>query len=226
MQYETLGHMPLLVHGRAGRRRGHDVRRADDRRRSVRHDCRRVRRLARHRTHGHSLVPLLTGTATSIRERALTGVWGREGVPDSMVRSLLTPCPVDTTCPSARGPTAGSTMPARGARTGGCLPLPDGRAALDRMPRLHVPGDALAGGHASDALPFWAWSGFGLTTCGPREDPDEARDPARRRESVRRGRGGSRRGGEAAGRPRRPACPGEQLAGASVSPGTPRPPSG
>jgi len=31
-----------------------------------------------HRTHGRSLVPLLDGTATSIREWALMGIWGRE----------------------------------------------------------------------------------------------------------------------------------------------------
>ena len=30
------------------------------------------------RTHGTSLAPLLTGEATSVREWALTGVWGRE----------------------------------------------------------------------------------------------------------------------------------------------------
>ncbi len=31
-----------------------------------------------HRTHGSSLVPLLTGEATAVRDWALTGVWGRE----------------------------------------------------------------------------------------------------------------------------------------------------
>ena len=66
MQYEPLGHMPLLVAGRA-RRRVH-VRRAHHQRRPVRHPRRRVRARVPQRTHGVSLVPLLEGTATSVRE--------------------------------------------------------------------------------------------------------------------------------------------------------------
>jgi arylsulfatase A-like enzyme len=109
---------------------------------------------AGHRTHGESLVPLLTGQVTRIREWALAGVFGR------WVHVL------DGTRKYARGPVNGdnlplsmwsnrwSTMPVN-AMPELKLPKPNRRAVLDYMPGSDVPviRQPFAAG---DTLPFWS----------------------------------------------------------------------
>ena len=75
MQYETLGHMPLLVHwpGVPGAATCDALTTGVDLFATIA-DVFGV--TAGHRTHGRSLVPLLTGTTTSIRDWAIGGVYG------------------------------------------------------------------------------------------------------------------------------------------------------
>ncbi len=167
---ETLGHSPLLV-AWPGRRA--------DAPSSIRAlttnvdlhatlaDVFNVENHVTHRTHGRSLVPLLTESASSIRDWALSGVWGREV---QLVHAVTTTGGErDLTYTYARGPADGnaplsmwsnrwSTMPVHGFGDIR-LPMPDDRAWLDRMPGSTVPvirQPFVAG----DALPFWAGTRF------------------------------------------------------------------
>jgi hypothetical protein len=110
-----------------------------------------------HRTHGASMVPLLEGTATSIREWALCGVWGREVHVADATRTYAR-VPVEGNRPLSMWSNRWSTMPIRmfpDVR----LPRPDGRASLDFVPGstspvIRQPFDP------SDALPYWAGGHF------------------------------------------------------------------
>jgi arylsulfatase A-like enzyme len=105
-----------------------------------------------HRTHGRSLVPIIEGTTSAVRDHLLLGMWGRHV-------QVVTP-----DCHYARAPVAGnfplamwsnrwSTMPT-GAELR--LPRPDRRARLAYMPGSDVPvlRQPFAPG---DLLPFWAY---------------------------------------------------------------------
>jgi arylsulfatase A-like enzyme len=110
-----------------------------------------------HRTHGHSLRPLLEGTASSIREWALCGVWGREVHVADATRTYARR-PVEGNRPLSMSSNRWSTMPVR-AFPDLRLPRPDRRATIDfppgsDVPVLRQPFDA------SDALPFWAGGHF------------------------------------------------------------------
>ena len=129
-----------------------------------------------HRTHGRSLVPLVDGSATSVRDWVLTGVWGREvHVVTDAVRYAA--APVGDNAPLSMWSNRWSTMPVH-AFPQLRLPRPDGRAVLARMPGSDVPvirQPFVAG----DLLPFWAASGFEGNHCyDRREDPVEARNAA------------------------------------------------
>ncbi|HEY5173592.1 MAG TPA: sulfatase-like hydrolase/transferase, partial [Acidimicrobiia bacterium] len=111
----------------------------------------------RHRTHGHSLLPLLNGTATSVREWALCGVWGRE-VHVADASRTFAKAPVDANRPLSMYSNRWSTMPVH-AFPDVRLPRPDARATLARaagsdVPVIRQPFDA------SDQLPFWAHGSF------------------------------------------------------------------
>jgi hypothetical protein len=110
-----------------------------------------------HRTHGHSLRPLLEGTATSIREWALCGVWGREVHVADASRTYAR-VPVQGNRPLSMWSNRWSTMPVR-AFPDLRLPRPDHRATLDHMPGTTVPV-LRQPFDPSDALPFWAGSHF------------------------------------------------------------------
>ena len=129
----------------------------------------------RQRTHGRSMVPLLELTTTSIREWALTGVWGREvHLVDGERRYAR--APAGDNAPLSMWSNRWSTMPVRVLEPEVALPLPDGRAVLDRMPGSGVPVIRQPW-DAGDALPFWAWSGFGGNHLWDRrEDPAEEHD--------------------------------------------------
>jgi arylsulfatase A-like enzyme len=110
-----------------------------------------------HRTHGQSLVPLLTGSATSVREWALCGIWGREVHVADATRTYAK-APVDTNRPLSMFSNRWSTMPVH-AFPDVRLPRPDQRARLDRLPGSDVPVIRQPF-DPSDAVPFWALARF------------------------------------------------------------------
>jgi len=129
-----------------------------------------------HRTHGRSLVPLITGTATRVREWVLSGVWGREVHLISDGRKYAR-APVGDNAPLGLWSNRWSTMPLHGLADVR-MPRPDARATLARMPGSSVPvmHQPFASG---DALPFWAWGAFdGNHLYDLRDDPGEERNQA------------------------------------------------
>ncbi len=92
-----------------------------------------------HRTHGRSLVPLLRGETSRVRDHALSGVWGREVhlITDTVkyVRA-----PQGDNAPLSMWSNRWSTMPIHG-HPDLRLPPPDDRAVLDHMPGSNDPGD-------------------------------------------------------------------------------------
>jgi arylsulfatase A-like enzyme len=131
-----------------------------------------------HRTHGHSLLPLITGESHRIRDSVLTGVWGRgvQLITDShkFVRS-----PRNNNRPISLWSNRWSTMPVR-AMPGLRLPRPDNRAVLETMPGSTVPVLRQPFG-PDDQLPFWARThaiGSIDMTFDLREDPNEDRNLA------------------------------------------------
>jgi arylsulfatase A-like enzyme len=109
----------------------------------------------RQRTHGRSLLPLLSGAATSVRDQLLTGVWGREVVLVTG-RHKYVRGPAGDNAPLSMLSNRWSTMPTHGrlARYE-ALPLPDHRAILDRMPGSDVPVIHQTWG-AGERVPYWA----------------------------------------------------------------------
>jgi len=106
-----------------------------------------------HPTHGVSLLPLIEGSATSVRDLALFGYWGRHvGITDGRHRYLRGTG--DQNFPLSMWSNRWSTMPVP-AYPQVRLPRPDGRATLETMPGTDVPvirQPFVAG----DPLPFWA----------------------------------------------------------------------
>ncbi len=106
-----------------------------------------------HPTHGVSLLPLIEGTAGSVRDLALFGYWGREvGITDGRRRYLRGTG--EQNFPLSMWSNRWSTMPVP-AYPQIRLPRPDRRATLETMPGTDVPvirQPFVAG----DPLPFWA----------------------------------------------------------------------
>lgn len=113
---------------------------------------------SRHTTHGVSLLPLLTGAATKVRDHVLAGVWGREV-------HLIEPdlkyarAPAGPNAPLAVYSNRWSTMPTHMLTRQQEMPLPDDRATLERMPDSPVPVLRQIW-EAGDRVPFWAASRF------------------------------------------------------------------
>jgi arylsulfatase A-like enzyme len=126
-----------------------------------------------HRTHGRSLVPLLDGRASSIREWALCGVWGRE-VHVADARRTFARAPVDANRPLSMLSNRWTTMPIR-ALSGYRMPRPDQRAWLDRAPGTDVPVIRQPF-DPSDDLPFWAGGRFAGDLLYDREECDATGD--------------------------------------------------
>ena len=84
-----------------------------------------------HRTHGRSLVPLLDGTSTSIREWALCGVWGREVHVADATRTFAK-APVEANRPLSMFSNRWSTMPIRALPATGCPGPTSGRGSTAR----------------------------------------------------------------------------------------------
>lgn len=130
----------------------------------------------RHTTHGRSMLPLLDGSASSIRDWAVAGVWGREvHVLDD--RRKYVRAPTGANEPLSMWSNRWSTMPVH-TYPDLRLPDPDDRAVLDRMPGSSVPvirQPFVAG----DLLPFWAYAERLQTLCFDRaDDPIEEHDLA------------------------------------------------
>lgn len=138
-----------------------------------------------HRTHGCSLLPLVRDDVTTVREWALSGVWGREV-------HLLTQAAGHGVVKYARAPDGPneplvmlsnrwSTMPIN-ALPDLRLPHPDARATLGRMPGSAVPVIRQPF-RAGDLLPFWGYGDFVYgTVCfdlddDPTEDRNRRDDP-------------------------------------------------
>ena len=120
-----------------------------------------------HRTHGQSLVPVLEGTATSVREWALCGVWGREVHVADATRTFAK-APVEENRPLSMFSNRWSTMPIR-ALPGYRMPRPDDRAWLDRSPGSDVPVIRQPF-DPSDDIPFWGMGGFDGDVLYDREE--------------------------------------------------------
>jgi hypothetical protein len=98
-------------------------------------------------------VPLLEGTQASIRDFALTGVWGREVHVTDGHRKYAR-APVADNAPLSMWSNRWSTMPVP-AFPDLRLPRPDRRARLDYMPGSDVPVIRQPF-EPGDPLPFWA----------------------------------------------------------------------
>jgi arylsulfatase A-like enzyme len=108
-----------------------------------------------HRTHGRSLVPLLEGATTSVRDHLLAGYWGRHVYVVDEHRAYGRSA-VGDGFPLTMWSNRWSSMPIWHASTQYRFPRPDGRAALATMPGSTVPvlRQPFAPG---DLLPFWAF---------------------------------------------------------------------
>jgi arylsulfatase A-like enzyme len=126
----------------------------------------------RQRTSGRSLLPLIRGETTSIRDWALTGVWGRE-VHLVDRRATYARGPVGENAPLSMWSNRWSTMPTRALSRRDELPMPDDRAVLARMPGSDIPvirQPFVVG----DRLPYWAATRFtGNHLYDRADDPDE-----------------------------------------------------
>jgi len=173
--YQTLGHIPLMIS-----MPGVDPGTCDALTTSVDifatlADQFGIEKDIRHRTHGKSLLPLLSGEKTEVREWLLSGVWGREvhyiDGTHKYVRGAG-----GANRPISMFSNRWSTMPTHFLRREDELPLPDSRAVLDRMPGSEVPVIRQAWGEG-DRLPYWAPPDLGPNLLFDVEnDPGEEND--------------------------------------------------
>jgi hypothetical protein len=103
-----------------------------------------------HRTHGRSLVPLVTGERDSVRDHLLTGIWG-QGVHVVDGDTKYGRAPVADNAPLVMWSNRWSTMPVHAFPTLK-LPRPDRRATLDFFGDVPVIRQPFAPG---DPVPFW-----------------------------------------------------------------------
>ncbi|HEY4124438.1 MAG TPA: sulfatase-like hydrolase/transferase, partial [Rhizomicrobium sp.] len=131
----------------------------------------------RQRTHGVSLLPLLTGQKREIRDWILAGVWGREvHYIDRTIKYAR--APTGENAPLSMWSNRWSTMPTHILIREQELPLPDERARLDHMPGSSVPVIRQMW-DASDALPYWAGRRFsGHHLYDLHDDPKESENLA------------------------------------------------
>lgn len=115
-------------------------------------------------THGRSIVPLIERSATSIRDWAITGYWGRE-ITITDGRHRYTRAPIASNRPLSMWSNRWSTMPIH-ALPNLRLPDPDHRAFLDTMPHSSIPVIRQPF-DVGDAIPFWAIRPPGDPTAPP-----------------------------------------------------------
>ncbi len=136
-----------------------------------------VKTLIRQRTHGVSLLPLLSDTASSVRDHVLAGVWGREvHLFDGRLKYARAPAGANAPLPMLSN--RWSTMPTHFLTREQELPLPDARARLSTMPGSDVPVIHQTWSEG-DRVPFWAYAQFsGNHLYDTRDDPGETRNLA------------------------------------------------
>jgi hypothetical protein len=124
--------------------------------------------------HGASLVPLLTGSVTQVREWAIGGVYGNWVQVTDGHRKYARGA-VGDNFPLSMWSNRWSTMPVHGLEDAVRLPAPDRRARLDFMPGSEVPVIRQPF-EPGDRMPFWVGGNavdahflFDLD-----EDPDES----------------------------------------------------
>ncbi len=151
IQYETLGHTPLLI-SHPGIEPGEtnalttnvdinatlvDLFNAEP----------------KHITHGKSLMPLIRGEATQVREWAIGGIFGN-WVQIQDGTNKYARAPVESNYPLSMWSNRWSTMPVH-AYPGLRLPNPDRRARLDFMPGSEIPVIRQPF-EPGDMLPYWS----------------------------------------------------------------------
>jgi hypothetical protein len=131
------------------------------------------------RAHGRSLVPLLRGEATSVRDGVLAGMWARE-VHLITDRYKYCRAPAGPNAPLSMWSNRWSTMPLHieGIDPTVVFPPPDERAWLDRMPGSTIPVIRQPY-QPGDLLPYWGYgSGTDHHLWDLAEDPGEDDDLA------------------------------------------------
>jgi len=156
--YQTLGHIPLMIGGAGLAPNTCDALTANVDLFATLADMFGVNGEMRHVTHGKSLIPLLNGASSQVREWMLAGVWGREVHVLDQTRKYAR-APIAKNEPLAMFSNRWSTMPTHFLTREQELPLPDDRAVLDRMPGSSVPV-IHQNWNADDALPYWAFTKF------------------------------------------------------------------
>jgi arylsulfatase A-like enzyme len=156
MQYEPLGHIPLLVHwpGRGGGTECAALTTNVDIHATIADVfCVPTRAGA----HGASLAPLVRGETAAVREWAIGGVFGN-WVQVTDGRRKYARGASGENFPLSMWSNRWSTMPVHGLEDAVRLPPPDRRARLDFMPGSDVPviRQPFAPG---DRLPFWVGHG-------------------------------------------------------------------
>ncbi|HLK25050.1 MAG TPA: sulfatase [Caulobacteraceae bacterium] len=175
--YEPLGHMPLFIAAPGVKPGACDALTTSVDLFATLADLFGVSAGVRQRTHGASLLPLLTGEAERVRDWLLTGVWGRE-VHLIDERRKYARAPVGSNAPLDMFSNRWSTMPTMVMTREQAMPLPDQRAVLDRMPGSGVPVIRQRWDE-SDPLPFWAGRRFsGNHLYDLANDPGEERNLA------------------------------------------------
>lgn len=173
MQYEEMGHVPLLVRW-PGRPAG-DVDALTTTVDLHATLCDVFGVTPGHRTHGASLLPLLDGSATSVRDWAIGGIWGN-WVQVTDGRRKYARAPVGSGFPLAMWSNRWSTMPLH-AIPQLRLPRPDRRAGIAFMPGSDVPV-LRQPFQPGDMLPFWGqFPPVGRHHCfDVEDDPRETHD--------------------------------------------------
>ncbi|HLI65302.1 MAG TPA: sulfatase, partial [Caulobacteraceae bacterium] len=175
--YEPLGHIPLLVAAPGVAPGTREALTTSVDIFATLTDLFGVGREVRQRTHGVSLLPLLTGDATRVRDWLLTGVWGRE-VHLIDERRKYARAPAGPNAPLDMYSNRWSTMPTHVMAREQAMPLPDQRAVLGHMPGSGVPVIHQRWDE-SDPLPFWAGRRFsGDHLYDLADDPAEDRNLA------------------------------------------------
>jgi arylsulfatase A-like enzyme len=151
-QYEPLGHTPLLIHwpGVSGGGTCDALTTNVDLHATL---CSIFGVEPGPGTHGHSLAPLLDGSAARVRDWAIGGVFGNwVQITDGNLKYARGP--VGDSFPLSMWSNRWSTMPVHLPGFEG-LPVPDDRAVLDTMPWSDIPviRQPFTTG---DRLPFWA----------------------------------------------------------------------
>ncbi len=157
-QFEPLGHTPLMIHWPRTRDWGQTPIAIDALTTNVDINATIADVFGvstAHRTHGRSLVPLLTGAAASIRDWAIGGVYGN-WVQVTDGRRKYARAPVEDNFPLSMWSNRWSTMPVHtGLEDYMRFPNPDRRATLDFMPGSDIPVIRQPF-EPGDVLPFWA----------------------------------------------------------------------